>query len=257
MSTLPTLAKNAAKQACLFARDMLAPFSNAPEVAILCYHSISDNSHSITVRPDAFDAHLSFLKRMGHSFVSLEDIMAWHGAGKELPPRAVALTFDDGYADFETAALPILKKYQAPATLFVMSEPESTGWHLDGGPAFLTQEAIARLSEEPLIEVGYHSRTHPNLDELPEYNLPAEVTPPPGMRFFAYPGGHHSRDAVRALERAGYAAAFTIRPTLVSRDSDPYLMPRTVVLKGMRPWQLRFATTRASRWYMALRGKLI
>jgi len=256
MSTFPILIKNAAKQACLFVRDMLAPFSSAPEVAILCYHSVSESVHPTAVRPEALEVHLGFLQEMGHTFVSLEDIMAWHAGTKPLPSRAVALTFDDGYADFETTVVPLLKKFNAPAAVFVIGETSEAAYRLDEQP-FMTPEVLERVAQEPLVEVGYHSRTHPNLDELPEYSLPAEVTPPPGLRFFAYPGGHHSRDAVRALERAGYAAAFTIRPTLVSRDSDQYLMPRTVVLKGMRPWQLRFATTRASRWYMALRAKLI
>lgn len=256
MSTLPTLFKQAGKQACLFARDILAPFSSAPEVAILCYHSVSKSEHPTAVRPEALEAHLSFLQRMGHSFVSLEDIAHWQDGTKTLPQKAVALTFDDGYADFETAVVPLLKKFKAPAVVFVIGEVGEAQYRVDDQP-FMTPEALARMAQEPLVEIGYHSRTHPNLDDLAEYQLAAEVTPPPGSRFFAYPGGHHSHDAVRAIERAGYMAAYTIRPTLVQKDSDRYLMPRSVVLSGMRPWQLRFAATRACAWYVALRGRLI
>lgn len=251
----PTIIKNAGKQACLFARDVLSPFSGAPEVAILCYHSISESAHPTAVRPEALKAHLSFLERMGHTFVSLKDIVEWHTSGTPLPRHAVALTFDDGYADFETAVVPILKKFNAPGAVFVIGEPDEAMYRVDEQP-FMTADAIERIKAEPLVEVGYHSRTHPSLSSLPEYELPAEVTPPPGLRFFAYPGGHHSHTVARAVERAGYAAAFTIRPTLVGRTDDVYLLPRTVVVKGTRPWQLRFASTRAARWYMALKSKL-
>lgn len=252
----PAIVKNAGKQACLFARDILAPFSGVPEVAILCYHSVSESGHPTAVRPSVLETHMDFLKRMGHSFVSLEDIAAWHDGTRALPARAVALTFDDGYADFETAVLPLLKKFNAPGAVFTIGETGEAQYRVDDQP-FMTPEALARIAQEPLVEIGYHSRTHPNLDDLPEYSLPAEVTPPSNMRFFAYPGGHHSQEAVRALERAGYQASFTIRPVCVTKDADLMLLPRTVVTKGMRPWQLRFATTRASLWYMALRQKLI
>lgn len=253
MSTLRTILKQGLKQACLFVRDILAPFSRTPEVAILCYHSVSESEHPTAVRPSALEAHLSFLERMGHSFVSLEDIAHWQDGGTDIPRKAVALTFDDGYADFETAVVPLLKKFNAPGTVFVIGDTDEAQYRVDSEP-FMTTEALARVAEEPLVEVGYHSRTHPNLDSLAEYQLGPEVTPPPGTRFFAYPGGHHSHDAVRAVERAGYAAAYTIRPTLVEKWSDRYLMPRSVVVGGMRPWQLRFAATRASRWYMALKN---
>jgi peptidoglycan/xylan/chitin deacetylase (PgdA/CDA1 family) len=244
--------KDPVKQACLFARDIVAPFARLEEVSILCYHSVGDSADPTAVTPTELDAHLGFLRQMGHIFVSLSDIEEWRRGARALPRRAVALTFDDGYADFEAAALPILRQYKAPAAVFVIGSPESTGWRLDEEPPFLDRDAIERLRAEPLVEVGYHSRTHPNLDGLPLGKLVEEVKPPQGERYFAYPGGHYSADAVDTVKAVGYAAAYSIKPALVAKNSDQYLLPRYVMSKGMRPWELRFATTKAASWYRAL-----
>lgn len=249
---MPAPLKNAVKQACLFARDLLSPLVHLREVSILCYHSVGSSDHVTAVRPEALEAHLSFLKGLGVVFVSLEDIAQWQMGARPLPERAVALTFDDGYADFETNVLPILKKYNAPAAVFVMGEPDAAQYRVDTEP-FMDPQALMRVSQEPLVEVGYHTRTHPNLDTMPMQEIDREVTPPFNAKFFAYPGGHYSIDAMEAVARAGYKAAYSIKPTLVTKKSDTYGMPRNVVLKTTRQWELRFMTTKAVQWYRSMR----
>src|SRR3989344_8598117 len=99
---------------------VLDPFFNFEGISILTYHSISDAEIDIAVRPEIFEQHLSEFKKKGYTFVSLAEAAEWLKSGGPLPHRAIALTFDDGYADFETNAFPILEHFKAPATMFVM-----------------------------------------------------------------------------------------------------------------------------------------
>jgi len=233
----------------LAVRNALDPLLNFREVSVLCYHSISNNEHETTVAPNTFENHLEVLKRRGHSFVSLAQVVSWMEGKAALPRKAVALTFDDGYADFENTLLPLLKKHNVPAALFVIGDPIATGWK--DAPPFLSSEALLRLQHESLVEVGYHTRSHPNLEELSDERLMAEIRPSTSEKFFAYPGGKYSEAAIEAVKNAGYVAAFSIKPTLVTQRSDRYVLPRNVVLKNTTPWELHFLTTKAVEWYRA------
>lgn len=229
-------------------RDLFNPLLNFQEVSVLCYHSVSASAHDTAVTPAALESHLALLVKRGYIFVSLQDIAAWTKGERVLPRKAVALTFDDGYADFESAALPVLKRYAAPAAVFVIGEPAAAAYRTDEQP-FLSVDALERLRQDPLVEVGYHSRTHPNLAKLADRELVGEVTPLWPAKFFAYPGGGHSPAAAAAVRTAGYQAAFTIRPVPVEKGMNLYLLPRTVVLKNMSPRDVAMRATIASRWY--------
>ena len=122
-------------------------------LTILIYHRVLQGQDPL--RPgeiDAkhFDRHMQFL---AHHFnvLPLRDA-ARRLQSRELPGRACCITFDDGYADNLTVALPILEKYRLPATVFV-----ATGY-LDGGRMFndsvIDAISISRKSELDLRSIG-------------------------------------------------------------------------------------------------------
>lgn len=233
----------------LAVRDILDIFCRFQEVAILAYHSTSSSNTDIAIASEDFERHLSYLKSCGHEFVPLADIVEWRAGNKQLPRKSVALTFDDGYADFETAALPILQKYAAPATLFIVGDEVASRLALGNAIPLLSPSALERVRANPLVEEGFHSMTHTNLSRLSGEMLEAECRALFPMRFFAYPGGNHSPAAVEAVEKLGYTAACSIGMNLVRKTSNPYLLPRSVILKDMPLWRVRFATTQAIHWY--------
>ncbi len=233
-------------------RSVVAFVVPLQEVSILCFHSISDAPQETSIPPGQFTRYLEALRAHGFAFVRLSDILAWHKGGNDIPRRAVAITFDDGYADVETAALPILKRFKAPATLFVAGDGDTARTRLGNSIPLLDATALARLRTEDLVTIGYHGATHADVRALFGEALAHEVTPPFPARTFAYAGGNYSPEAVAAVRASGYEAAVSIKSTLVSRSSDLFLLPRSVITRDMASWEVVMRASRAASWYRAL-----
>src|SRR5579859_480467 len=120
-----------------------------------------------------------------------------------LPRRPVVLTFDDGFADFYTEALPILKRYAFPATLYVATafiNGTSRWLQREGEMArpMLTWEQLSEISASG-IECGGHSHSHPQLDTLSQAEAYREIAQSKSLlehhlgqnvSSFAYPFGY-------------------------------------------------------------------
>jgi peptidoglycan/xylan/chitin deacetylase (PgdA/CDA1 family) len=93
---------------------------------ILRYHSVADESDGpldyidpgLAVSPEGFDGQMRFL-RQHYCPVPLDDMVEAIARGRDLPARAVAVTFDDGYVDNYVHAFPILKRHGVPATFYI------------------------------------------------------------------------------------------------------------------------------------------
>ena len=93
---------------------------------ILMYHRIHEKGDGVGVNKCAFERQMEFIKRKMTS-IPLTDISDWLLKRKPLPPRAIAITFDDGYEDNFTNAYPILREFKIPATIFLTTgQIEST-----------------------------------------------------------------------------------------------------------------------------------
>jgi peptidoglycan/xylan/chitin deacetylase (PgdA/CDA1 family) len=94
-------------------------------VLILCYHGVSlhdehEWNEALYVTPELLRARLRLLRDHGYAILPLDEACRLLGE-RRLPPRSVALTFDDATVDFGRAALPVLKEFRAPATLYLSS----------------------------------------------------------------------------------------------------------------------------------------
>lgn len=227
------------------------PFVRFHDVSILTYHSISDAPIDIALTPVEFEQQLAYLKEKDHSFVALSAIVDWYLKGAPLPQKAVAITFDDGYADFESNALPVLAKFQAPATVFVMRDPDAAQPSLGNDIPLLSANSLERLRAHTLVEIASHGKTHANLKFLSGPILKEEMHRE-SERFFAFPGGSYSPAAVHMAEVLGYDAAFSIKPGLITQKSNRFLMQRNVVVRGMTVQDVELRTTRAIEWYARL-----
>lgn len=163
--------------------------SKSPELTIIGYHEIVDPKLALTpeyaVSPLAFEQQLIWLKDNGFHFVSIDDILAASKHQKPLPPKAVLLSFDDGYQSFYVNAYPIIKKYKAPVVLALVGswlEPEmNQSINFDG-------KAIARsnmfswaelqdMVQSGLVELGSHTYgLHDGILANPQGNMQPAMT---------------------------------------------------------------------------------
>jgi len=102
------------------------------KAAILMYHSIPEDLHRtdpiLGVCRDraSFEAHMATVARH-FSPVTIQDVADFAASGRPLPPRAVAVTFDDGFADNYEVAMPILNRYGIPATIYLFVDAVANG----------------------------------------------------------------------------------------------------------------------------------
>lgn len=100
--------------------DRLLSYDAARKLYILAYHRV--NAPSLTygpcVSPENFDAHMGYVASR-FSVMRLCDIVDRVNAGVPLPPKVLAVTFDDGYSDVAEKAAPILERHGASASVYV------------------------------------------------------------------------------------------------------------------------------------------
>ncbi|MFG3442200.1 polysaccharide deacetylase family protein [Nonomuraea sp. NPDC047897] len=217
-------------------------------VPILMYHSVTDTpkdeTRGLSVRPSDFAEQLAYLAENGFTPLTFGDLAAAlrQGRGVSMPDRPVVVTFDDGYADFHSRALPILERHRFPATVFVTS-----GWLADAGA-----DAAGRPLDDMLtwgqvreaaragIEIGGHSHSHPQLDQLRDAELRDELRRNKGLleekadapvTTMAYPFGYSSARVRREAGGAGYVAACAVANAVAGDHDDLLAVPRLTVAR--------------------------
>ncbi|MEU6008518.1 polysaccharide deacetylase family protein [Streptomyces sp. NPDC047453] len=220
--------------------------TSAP-VPVLMYHAVApepnEATRELSVTPEAFAEQMAVLKDRGFQPVTTARL-AEHWRGTGLPPLSanpVLITFDDGYEGVHRYALPTLEHYGFPATLFV-----STGWirgaHDTGGglDTMLDWDQVRELAAGG-VEIGGHSHTHPQLDQLDDDTLWSELirckeivagelgTVPAS---FAYPYGYSSRRVRARVRAAGFTQALAVGNALARRRQGPYALHRLTVRRS-------------------------
>ena len=104
----------------------------------------------LAISPEKLEEFILFFKQKDYVFISLDDVCDWLEKRKDLKQKFVCLTFDDGYRDNLKFALPILKKYKVPATIYITNcLPNGTGilwWYLFEEYARTTNQLILNSS---------------------------------------------------------------------------------------------------------------
>jgi peptidoglycan/xylan/chitin deacetylase (PgdA/CDA1 family) len=231
--------------------------STCSSVLVLMYHSISDGPGPTCIAPGEFRQQMAVLEETGYRVVSLTDVLNWIEDGRELPERCVALTFDDGFADFATIAFPELHKRAWPATVYL-----PTG-HVGG---FDHWEPASRLGHRPLmnwatiselaahgVDFGGHGVEHRDLTRVRGALLEAEVRDSKraiedrtgnAVTSFAAPYGRSDAQVTRVVRRH-YRIAVGTTLARTGLDSDPFDVPR------IEMWYFR----KPRRWRALLHGE--
>jgi peptidoglycan/xylan/chitin deacetylase (PgdA/CDA1 family) len=209
-----------------------------PRVPVLMYHEIADISATpsrLAVSPDVFAEQLAYLRDAGFNTLTAGDLATILADGTGvLPERPVVLTFDDGYGDFYSSGLPLLKQNGFTGTLFM-----TTGWLGEEGEAkrMLNWRELAEI-EQSGIEVGAHTVRHPQLDQLPEKLVHEELYASkslledhlgvaiPGL---AYPFGYSNAMVRQVARELGYDYGYAVGNAITTSSKDKFTFPRLTV----------------------------
>jgi peptidoglycan/xylan/chitin deacetylase (PgdA/CDA1 family) len=240
------------------------------------------------VRVHELEEHCRLLRQSCHP-ISLRDWQSALNGGPSLPERPVLVTFDDGYRSVLTLASPILQRYAIPAVVFACSAPierQQLFWYdavarLRGeaaveplkGVAFdewqrLTTEdqlpataddphaplsivELRALAEQPGVEIGSHTTTHPILahaslvvqrEQLLHSKAQLEAWIAKPVTAFAYPNGRPGQDytteTVNLARECGFTIAFSTRVGFAGVRESRWEFSRFLMLTGLTAAEL-------------------
>jgi peptidoglycan/xylan/chitin deacetylase (PgdA/CDA1 family) len=214
---------------------------------ILMYHSISDEReenispyYRTATSPALFAAHMELLRAQGYEVLGLQAGLEKFRRENSAAAKLAVITFDDGFQDFFTAALPVLRKHNFGATVFLPTAFIGRERREFKGRACMTWDEV-RESQKAGIEFGSHTVNHPKLYELGLPQIRAELKESrtaienvlgQPVRSFAYPYAFPSADRafvnafVEALKETGYVCNVTTKIGRAGKNDDPFILKR-------------------------------
>ncbi len=201
------------------------------QVVVYGYHRFEKKIRrpDTEITPEAFEEQMKMLKEKNIPVIPMQDFLAWKRGEKNIPSRAVVLTFDDGWKTQYEVAWPILKKYGFPFTLFIYTEGVRPG-HFAGGGS-MSWENLEEMRDAG-VDIQGHSATHQDLRKAYDAIAKKKLTPEEyeewlanetagvkkvledklGIRVnaFAVPYGKHDENVRKAVMKGGYEAMFTV-----------------------------------------------
>jgi len=223
--------------------------ANRSPIPILMYHQIETAAsrgsafRSLYVSPSAFARQMAWLHFLGFRALSISALMPYLNGKRR--GKVVGLTFDDGYLNNFTHALPVLLKHGFSATCYAVSQHvgKTNSWDRDAGiaPAPLMSAAQLRHWCAAGQEVGAHSRHHPRLTQLDAPRCQQEISGSKAeledmtgsaVRHFCYPYGDYNADQAVIARAAGFESATTTQRSRCQTHENIMQLPRVPVVRS-------------------------
>lgn len=196
------------------------------DVPVLMYHAVDNDLWGIAelfVRPERMEEQLQYLTENGYDTIFFEDL--YHIEDYDKP---VILTFDDGYLDNYTQLFPLLQKYNAKATIFVITQYIGNDIH------YTNQDQLREMADSGLVSIQSHTVTHPDLDELSleqqrqELEQSKLLTTRMTLRepyVLCYPTGKYNKNTL-AIIGDSYQFGIKMRGNLYNTSDSPFEINR-------------------------------
>lgn len=220
-----------------------------PRIPILTYHQIAEAPlkgapyRSLYVAPAAFARQMGLLRLLGYQGLSMSALQPYLRGEKS--GRVVGITFDDGYRNNLTNALPVLSKNAFSSTCYAVSGlvGKTNIWDLDVG---IEQTSLMTADELRAWlaggqEIGAHTRNHARLTQIGESASLEEIRGSKAdlesllgeaVSHFCYPYGSYDPLHVKQVQVAGFASATTTSRGRATVASNPFELPRVPVLRA-------------------------
>jgi peptidoglycan/xylan/chitin deacetylase (PgdA/CDA1 family) len=204
-------------------------------VPVLMYHSVNPKTDSVMrrliVSPVSFEKQMHFLKVHHYNVVPLEVVGQLIRDKKKIPPKTVAITFDDGFKDNYIYAYPVLRELKIPATIFVIYDEVGRS----GGDR-LSWDEIRQMQASGLITIGSHTfGPVPLVDIKSETELRRQIIDSKKMleeklntpvNTFCYVGGMFNPHIKDLVKEAGYKYAVAVGLGRRFSNQDIYAIKR-------------------------------
>jgi len=216
------------------ALSLAAPLQAA---VVLQYHHVSDSTPASTsVTPERFQKHMDYIAENDFEVVPLEDLVERLKAGKALPDKTVAITFDDAYDSVYDTAFPLLKERGWPFTVFVNTDPVNANRN-----GFNSWDELREMADAGAT-IANHSASHSHMQrrksgesrsdwearikrEVVDAEKRIEKETGQSHKMLAYPYGEYSNELMDLLEGWGYTA-FAQNSGPMACHNDPRAIPR-------------------------------
>jgi len=237
------------------------------EVPILMYHRIANipNDRN-TVSPAMFEQHLKYLKSHGYTTISLYELYDHITNKAPLPPKAIVLTFDDGYDDNFSNALPLLIQYGMTATVCVISDwiGRDNDWeNYKNKPHCHTmnREQLQQWLQQGM-HICAHTTSHPFLSKLDNSMILQELTNCKStleqqlgipIEFLCYPYGDFDDRVINIAKQTGYKAALAIFKDTSFWCTNVFALKRVVVSSRQPLWEFALKVSTLHMFFIGIR----
>ncbi|MES2879813.1 MAG: polysaccharide deacetylase family protein [Pseudomonadota bacterium] len=222
---------------------------NTVPIPILTYHQIETAPpkgapyRSLYVSPAAFARQMAFLKLWGYRGLSMSALMPYLKG--ERTGKVVGITFDDGYLNNLTNALPVLVRHGFSSTCYAVSQQlgKTNEWDLDAGVAQTPLMNASHLRQWGAggQEVGAHTRHHVHLtktdpsicrDEISLCKSELEEMTGSVVQHFCYPYGTYTAEHMEMARAAGFESVTTTQRSRCQLGEDWMQLPRVPVVRS-------------------------
>jgi len=223
--------------------------ANLVPIPILTYHQIDTAPskgaayRSLYVSPNSFARQMAFLKLLGYRGLSMSALMPYLKG--ERVGKVVGITFDDGYLNNLTNALPVLLKYGFSSTCYAVSQQlgMTNIWDRDVGVEQAPLMNVSQLRQwvEGGQEVGAHTRHHVRLtqvdpsiclDEISLCKSELEDMIASSVAHFCYPYGDYTENQVAMALAAGFESATTTQRSRCQTGENLMQLPRMPIVRS-------------------------
>lgn len=221
-------------------------FRRRRHAVVLCYHGIKPN------QAGRFAWQVS---RVAGRAVNVSELTASRPPARS--KAAVCFTFDDAFANVLENAVPVLRQYGVPGSIFAVSENLGSRpqWrmeptHSDAGEPIMTAAQLREIVADGVCTLGSHTCTHPILADLPPAALSRELRESRErlselagrpVADLALPHGSFTGPVIEAALAAGYERVYTLEPKAHDAHSDERIIGR--FLMSPDAWKIEFVLT--------------